>query len=240
MKTITTSSLYIFILTMLFSCLYSGCSNNKQTKNNNSKIETVEDPDGNLYKIVKIGNQTWMAENLKTELYNDGTPISKIESNNDWVTTEEPGYCWYNNNKEEAINKVYGALYNFQVVQTNKICPQGWHVPDWNEWQELLSVINNDGNSADSCLKATSGWTLSNGTDLYGFSATPSGERDFNDGTYKESGSSTSWWCATQGVGIMLNNDGAYQYLTKISSNEYMDNIGNPIRCVKDEVEMNI
>ncbi len=80
---------------------------------------TVTDIDGNAYNTVTIGNQVWMAENLKTTTYNDGTPIPLVIDGATWGALTTPAYCWYNN--DEATNKeLYGALYNWYTVNTGK------------------------------------------------------------------------------------------------------------------------
>ena len=74
------------------------------------------DVDGNSYNVVVIGTQTWMAENLKTTLFNNSTPIPIVTDNAAWVALSTPAYCWYNN---DIGNKaIYGALYNWYVVST--------------------------------------------------------------------------------------------------------------------------
>src|SRR5512138_2584751 len=97
----------------------------------------IKDFDGNIYHTVKIGSQTWMVENLKVTHYNDGSPILNISNINDWVSNDSVGgYCWYNN--DLATNKEpYGALYNSAAINSDKLCPKGWHIPDNNAWQTL-------------------------------------------------------------------------------------------------------
>jgi uncharacterized protein (TIGR02145 family) len=96
---------------------------------------TVVDVDGNVYKTVKIGNQTWMAENLKTTRLNDGQIIPYTPDKLDWASLRTPGYCWPNNN---PLNKDdYGALYNWFTVNTDKLAPIGWHIPTDDEWKIL-------------------------------------------------------------------------------------------------------
>lgn len=89
--------------------------------------DTINDIDGNRYRTIQIGEQTWMAKNLKTTTYKDGTPIELVTNNNNWSEDSIGAYCWYNN--DEEIGNIYGALYNYYAVETNKICPDGWHVP---------------------------------------------------------------------------------------------------------------
>jgi hypothetical protein len=98
--------------------------------------DSVTDIDGNIYKTVRIGSQTWMAENLKTTLYNDGTKIPHVTDDSRWVTLETGAYRWYMND-ENQYKGLYGALYNWYTVKGGKLCPVGWHVPGDEEWKKL-------------------------------------------------------------------------------------------------------
>lgn len=95
----------------------------------------VTDADGNIYQTIGIGAQVWMAENLKTTRFNDGTSIPFITSNLEWGHLIAPAYCWYNN--DENNKDIYGALYNWYAVGSGKLCPSGWHVPDDPEWAAI-------------------------------------------------------------------------------------------------------
>ena len=99
------------------------------------KTGTVTDIDGNTYKTVQIGTQTWMAENLRTTKYNDGEAIPYVTDNSVWVKLETPAYCYYNN--DISNKKMFGALYNWYTVNTGRLCPSGWHVPTDAEWTTL-------------------------------------------------------------------------------------------------------
>jgi hypothetical protein len=102
------------------------------------QAQTVKDIDANVYKTVNIGKQVWMAENLKTTKYNDGSTIPLVTENTAWESLTTPAYCWYNN--DIANKEVYGALYNLYAVITNKLCPIGWHVPSNKEWTTLAPL----------------------------------------------------------------------------------------------------
>jgi uncharacterized protein (TIGR02145 family) len=105
---------------------------------------SINDIDGNSYFVINIGNQTWMAENLRTSRFNDGTPIAEITNENLWGHTNSPAYCWYDNNM--GIQTTYGALYNYYTIDTatnghRNVCPVGWHVPDDTEWNQLIGFL---------------------------------------------------------------------------------------------------
>jgi uncharacterized protein (TIGR02145 family) len=109
---------------------------------------TVEDIEGNSYKTISINTQTWMAENLKTVKFNDGTFISNITEQVSWKSLTTPGYCWNNNNP--GYKNQIGAYYNWYAVNTSKLFPAGWHVPSDYEWHQMVlyldanAIINNN------------------------------------------------------------------------------------------------
>lgn len=98
----------------------------------------VTDVDGNVYRTVTIGTQIWMAENLRTTRYNDGTVIPEAGSS----SYNKPNYCSYM--YENANREKYGFLYNFYVVNINKLCPVGWHVPTDAEWTGLTNYLGGE------------------------------------------------------------------------------------------------
>ena len=124
--------------------------------NLNAQPETVADIEGNIYSALRIGNQIWMAENLKTTKFNDGTLIPFVSSNLEWNKLSQPAYCWYNND-ELNNRKLYGALYNWFAVETGKLCPLGWHVPTDKEWfaEAYLPAGYRDENGVYWLLKNT-------------------------------------------------------------------------------------
>ncbi|MFN8240261.1 MAG: FISUMP domain-containing protein [Bacteroidales bacterium] len=107
------------------------------------------DVDGNVYKTVTIGQQTWFSENLRTTKLNDGQAIPLVTANTAWNNLSTPGYCWYNNNQAQyAVN--YGALYNWYAVGTNKLCPAGWHVASDNDFKILEKSLGMSESEADA------------------------------------------------------------------------------------------
>jgi uncharacterized protein (TIGR02145 family) len=175
--------------------------------------ETVTDADGNIYHTVKIGNQVWTMENLRTMKYNDGTAIPLVTDKNAWDHLRTPGYCWYDNDKNN-MNK-YGALYNWYAVNTGKPAPNGWHVSSDEEWGifEKYLIANGynwdrttEGNKIAKSLAAKMDWETATapgaiGNDLTennrsGFSALPGGSRG-KDGGFSNVGYGEHWWSAT-------------------------------------------
>jgi uncharacterized protein (TIGR02145 family) len=169
----------------------------------------VEDYDGNKYNTVKIGNQCWMKENLRTTHYSDGTEIPLGTDSSSTI-----GYRYYPDNQNGTV-PAYGYLYNWLAVMKGAatsnlnpsgvqgICPTGWHVPSNAEFTQLLDYVksNNDnvcGSSANNISKslaANSGWYDFNtnecavGNNLSannatGFSAYPAGHWSLNNSGY--------------------------------------------------------
>ncbi|WP_430814044.1 fibrobacter succinogenes major paralogous domain-containing protein [Carboxylicivirga sp. RSCT41] len=202
------------------------------------------DNDGNEYQTVLIGTQTWMSENLRTTTYNDGTAIHKITDNALWADISIGAYCWYDNDETFANDNNYGALYNWYTIETNKLCPSGWHVPSDEEWQILerfLGISESDlnatgyrGTTEGLKLKANSGWySTGNGTNDYDFSAPPSGGRHYSNSGFYDASFLGTWWSGTE------NGNDAYSRLLYCLNDAIMRNLDNKnngfsVRCIKD------
>ncbi len=103
------------------------CSGDKQSNQSTSSKDTVTDIDGNVYKTVKIGNQVWMAENLKVIHYRNGDEIPHHADDGDW-NSSTGAWCSYDNEKGNV--EIYGRLYNwFAQNDSRGLAPEGWHVP---------------------------------------------------------------------------------------------------------------
>jgi uncharacterized protein (TIGR02145 family) len=108
--------------------------------NPNLTYGAVNDIDGNTYKTIVIGTQTWMAENLKTTKYRNGDTIPTNLTNAAWSDATTGAYAIYNN--DAANNTIYGKLYNwYAVTDSRNICPVGWHVPSDSEWTTLVNYL---------------------------------------------------------------------------------------------------
>jgi hypothetical protein len=114
-----------------------------------SDCGTVTDIDGNEYKTIKIGDQNWMAENLKTTHYNDGSDIPTGYSNSEWTQLQTGAYAVYDDDASNA--DIYGNLYNWYVVDDSRgLCMDGWHVPSDEEFKELEMVLGLSEEEADN------------------------------------------------------------------------------------------
>lgn len=200
----------------------------------------VSDIEGNFYKSVIIGNQEWMAENLKTTKLNDGKPILFGDVNLHWegtFTINYPVYTWYNN---DSINRTtYGGFYNWYCVETKKLCPTSWHVPSREEWILLETFLGGDYSKAGGPLKqvGTTYWNFPNigATNETGFNAIPAGFRSRSN--FYLLGMSALFWTSTTTPNTSFNarpvwiyNSGTILYLNEDASK--VD--GLSIRCVKD------
>ncbi len=205
-------------------------------------VGPFSDSDGNSYATVVIGTQVWMAENLKSTKYNDGTAIL-YNTDNGMSYSEAPGYCWYNDN---ATNKnTYGALYNWFAVNTGKLCPVGWHVPQYTEWWTLVSYLaGTEGSTAEGISggkmkeAGTVHWRTPNtgATNSSSFSALPAGCRPIGF-PYQELGDRGYWWTATADAGA-LNARFVYTTFDSSACISYYILIDKrhqySVRCMKD------
>ena len=195
----------------------------------------VDSRDRQLYRVVTIGEQTWMAHNLNYE-------------------TEEGSYCY---NDSAKYCKKYGRLYTWAAAigkseddcgygnscslgsgKVRGVCPEGWHLPDTTEWKVLFDAVGGEA-TAGTMLKSTEGWndyegTSGNGSDAYAFSALPAGRRLIDNGIFDLEGNRAFFWSSTENgsyyayyMGLVYYGD--YAYLGDIY--KYY---GFSVRCLKD------
>ena len=206
------------------------------------QTNSVKDIDGNKYKTLKIGNQIWLSENLKTTTYNDGTAIPLVKSYDAWAELSTPAYCWYNN---DSTNKeVYGALYNWYAVNTKKICPEGWHVPTDEEWTELRTYLGDKGNAGLALKESgTSHWRSPNSdaSNTTGFTGLPGGYRDYK-GPFNLLRKDAYWWSSTESYRYISTDSASpisfYRNL-RYDDHDLFRNVtdksfGLCVRCLKD------
>ncbi len=196
---------------------------------------SMTDRDGNTYKTIPIGTQTWMVQNLKTTKYNDGTSIPLVMDTGSWSNLSTPGYCWQVN--DLAYRVTYGLLYNWYTVNTGKLCPKGWHVPSDAEWTKLTDYLGGE-NIAGGKLKESGfrHWNSPNtgATDESGFKAFPGGIRLNNpDAPFDSLREMGCWWTTAFG------DDWAASRLMFYDNNRvqkafYPKNQGLSVRCVWD------
>jgi uncharacterized protein (TIGR02145 family) len=203
---------------------------------------SVTDIDGNFYRTIKIGTQTWMAENLRVKRFNNGTKIPRMTDIVSYWNPDVPAYGWYNNDSATYFS-VYGALYNWYTVDPDirdvkNVCPVGWHVPGETEWNFLINTLGGNSSAAIKLKETTTThWqSLDAGvTNETGFTALPGGYDSNGHGDFEYYGSNGFWWSST------INNIYLSPYWIDILS-ESADIIkttgdkhaGLSVRCVKD------
>ncbi len=191
---------------------------------------TVTDFDGNVYQTVTIGEQVWMAENLKATHYRNGDPIPNVADFSEWVWLTTGAYCEY------ISVATYGRLYNWYAVDDSRgLAPEGWHVPTDAEWQTLVDYLGG-GSVAGGKMKetGTTHWNSPNtgATNESGFSALPGGFR--GGGIFTGIGDNALFWSSSEAN----SSDAWYRYLNSFSSEIDRNDTGKPsgfsVRCVKD------
>lgn len=153
--------------------------------------------DGNTFKTVKIGNQTWMVENLNVSHFRNGEPIPEVKTDTAWNNAgskHEPAWCYYDNNPSNG--EIYGKLYNWYAVETGNLCPAGWHVPSDADWRTLTDFLGGE-DMAGVKMKSTNGWIDNgNGNNECSFSGLPGGARS-NLGLFHTIGKYCRLWSCT-------------------------------------------
>ena len=188
-------NLSIFLLAMLiFSC---------QKDKTLDNFSSVTDIDGNVYKTVVIGDQVWMAENLRTTKYNDEIMINYFDS----PGSEAGEYRWFEDN--EANSTPNGAYYNFYAVNSGKLAPKGWRVATQEDYEILKTTLGGNLVAGGKMKIREPGiWDVPheiNGEDS-GFNAYPTGSM-YNGKDFTQGGTLAVWWTSTE-----ENEDNAVYY----------------------------
>jgi uncharacterized protein len=216
-----------------------------------SAITSLLDYDGNVYQVVQIGNQVWVAENLKVTHYEDGTAITNVTDDATWGALTTEAYCIFNNNASNEVD-TYGALYNwYAATDSRNIAPAGWHVPTDDEWKELemyLGMSQSEADTEGSSRGTNEGSKLADNANLWnsgalendsefgssGFTALPVGYRSYNTGNFLSMGQYADFWSATEGDSskawyrtLNYNDSGVSRY-------DYNMRAGFAIRLVRD------
>ncbi len=217
----------LFFIICFFLYIFSVYSQSKPIVFNSTvKYDSVKDKEGNCYKTVRIGNQIWMAENLRSFYDRNGNII-----NESWVyfappknmsTNQESENLPYNPDEESAFQgeeekppfyltpefyNTYGLLYNYdEALSDAGVCPIGWHIPSMQEWNVLIEYLG----GADIAMvklkeTGTLHWkTWSDATNSSGFTALPSSSTmDVivnSENSYNYVGTSTYWWASDSGL----------------------------------------
>ena len=197
---------------------------------------TLTDIDNNHYRLVQIGSQVWMEENLRVLHYLNGDAIPNVTDNTQWSALNTGAYCWYNNDAT-TYSSTYGALYNWYAVSdTRTLAPAGYHVPSDAEWTDLTNFLGGL-SVAGGKLKETgiSHWQSPNtgATNETGFTALPGGYRYFT-GIFGVITVTGNWWSETEG-------DATYAWYYDLNYDKSsIDRSGNytqggfSVRCIRN------
>jgi uncharacterized protein (TIGR02145 family) len=189
----------------------------------------VFDFDGNLYDTVKIGSQVWLKQNLKSKHYSDGTPISSgiFAYNNDLNNVPLYGYMY----------SYFAATNNQMVLPVQGVCPNGFHIPDYNEWNTLRSsvggtMIGANVFSGGDILKDNIAW---NGVNTYSFTVLPAGHK--NSSGSAGLGTDTWFWSSdgqsNSCTAIFFNNtNNLYTYFMAPTNSDAIY-----CRCIKNNLQ---
>jgi uncharacterized protein (TIGR02145 family) len=160
-------------------------------------------------KTVRIGEQTWMAENLNIKM----------------------GNSWCYDIHESSCDR-YGRLYDFETAK--KACPSGWHLPTRQEWNDLIDAVGGE-NVAGKKLKSKSRWSNNgNGTDDYGFSALPGGGR-LSNGSFSDAGYNGFWWTVTEDDAGSAYLRGMHYNYDSVNGYSGVKGNGSSVRCIRDD-----
>jgi uncharacterized protein (TIGR02145 family) len=193
------------------------------------------DIDSIFYTSIILGQQEWMAENLKTTRYANGDPIPNVTGNTEWSALETGAWCWYNNDNQ--YENPYGKLYNWHAVADSRnLCPEGWHIPTDAEWTVLTDFLGGE-NVADGKMKEAGilHWNAPN-TDAdnsSGFTGLPGGSRS-QSGTFSYLRSYGYWWSSSEkDSGSSWSRSLGFNYIAVVRPNLFKKN-GISVRCLRE------
>jgi len=216
--------------------VWGGTSNEDEcgTCDNDSSNDCCVDIDGNIYETTQVGEQLWMAENLKVTHYRDGSYISTGYNNSNWMYAGG-AFAVYDDNYQNLI--IYGNLYNFDAVKDSRgICPIEWHIPSDTEWENLSSYLGDD--SASQLAGDINLWNNGILSDnikfgISGFNALPAGNRNEN-GLYDNIGFNAYFWSSSLFQSNLPWIRTLYSGNAELVRLNSSDNNGYSIRCLKD------
>jgi uncharacterized protein (TIGR02145 family) len=248
MKNIVKFQLHISLIS-LFAIISNGCiiPDNNDPTNCSSTIVfnpslvygTMTDQEGNTYKTITIGTQTWMAENLRTTTYRDGSSIPEVPDDKKWADLTTGAQCINQNASDKNTVCTFGRLYNwYSVSDSRNIAPEGWHVPTDEEWGTLRSILGGEAVAGGKMRETgTTHWDKPNGateaSNASGFTALPSGSRGASNGIFSNLRNSAHYWSSTQ-----YDASNAWNFSLSTSYDTFRGfshkNHGYAIRCLKD------
>ena len=226
---------------LIFCLLYVGVCNSQTTG-------TMTDTrDGRVYTMVGIGNQTWMAENLRVDRFRNGDPITEAKTNEDWIKAcenKQPAWCYYDNDPANG-SLLIGVLYNwYAVIDSRGLAPIGWHIPSETEWSIIENYSGGNENGGKK-MKAVGAWGnglygRNDGTNESGFSARPGGFRTSN-GEFYALNTIGMWWSSSskinkKGIERAFRFTIDYRSDSTVLLGSTLPNEGYSVRCIKDSI----
>ncbi|HSQ42632.1 MAG TPA: fibrobacter succinogenes major paralogous domain-containing protein [Fibrobacteraceae bacterium] len=185
--------------------------------------------DGQTYRTVMIGTQTWMAENLNYDTLND---------TGSWCYSDTASYCdtygrLYNWATAMGVDMLYDSTILGDSVGHRGVCPDGWHVPSSSEWQTLVDYAGGDDVAGTYLMANSDLWLTNSGTDDYGFSALPGGGYY---GSFGNLGIYGNWWTATEYNSSIAYNQRMVYASAVVELNNYNSKglVGFSLRCSED------
>jgi uncharacterized protein (TIGR02145 family) len=191
---------------------------------------------GGPARSIQIGNQIWMGVNLNVATYRNGDPIPQVLDGEEWVGLTTGAWCYMNNDSNNR--SAYGRIYNWYAVNDPRgLAPQGWHVPNNADWNELRAFLGGFA-VAGGRLKevGTLHWATPNtgATNSTEWTGLPGGERSADGGDFNGLGFNGYWWSADS---TTLNSAGS-RYLsynnTTLAAVNRSKISGFSVRCIKD------
>ena len=205
------------------------------------RFTSCTDGDNNIYSVVAIGNQVWMAENLKTTRYSNGDIIGTTSpATLDIINESAPKYQWAWDGIEGNVTD-FGRLYTwYSVSDSRNLCPAGWSVPSQDEWTILTDFLGGLSFSGGRLKEVgTTHWLSPNtgATNETGFTALPGGYR-FSNGGFGGRGSDGIWWSLTESNLNVSRTIGMGNSYTDAYGGSNSQRSGYSVRCIKRESDL--
>ena len=192
------------------------------------------------FNSIKIGEQTWMTDNLNVDKFQNGDSVPQVKTDEEWENAakeKKPTWCYYNN--DPANDAQHGKLYNWYAVNDPRgLAPTGWHIPANKEWKELTDYLGG-WKLAGTKMKSREGWyDGGNGTNESGFSGLPGGRRskyDRDTYTFIAIGKFGYWWTSTKFTARTAKSRSLCYKLEIVQRLDWDKAEGMSVRCIKDK-----
>jgi uncharacterized protein (TIGR02145 family) len=225
-----------FVLIVLAVILSMACEKDNPVS---QAEDTITDIDGNVYEIIEIGDQWWMAENLKVTRYRNVEMIPNVTGDIDWYNLTIGAWAFYNNNS--LYGELYGNLYNWFAINDERgLCPEGWKVPTDEDWSILIRYLDTNAAGKMKSIRTEPDphprWISPNtgATNESGFSGLPGGARDYA-GSFNYLGNHGSWWSSIERDLQNAWGRALYSGWGEVGRGQLYKRDGFSVRCVRDD-----